>query len=193
MLGRKTELVLGAVLLVLSLIVVLAWIPLDSETGMIETFRRQTTMGDAFLPTVAAVLMAFCAGVHLFINFRRPDNLGTEYPAFDGKGLAFLLQLTGITALSVALFYWAGPIAINLFAQGEGGEAVTYRQMRSTYPYKLIGFVTGGFTLVFFTTALIEGRFRAIRILSSLLFVAVLIGIFDLPLKNVLLPPNGDW
>jgi hypothetical protein len=65
--------------------------------------------------------------------------------------------------------------------------------MRSTYPYKLVGFVTGGFTLVFFTTALIEGRFRAIRILSSLLFVAVLIGIFDLPLKNVLLPPNGDW
>jgi hypothetical protein len=122
MLSRKTELVLGAILLVLSLIVALAWIPLDSETGMIETFRRQTTMGDAFLPTVAAVLMAFCAGVHLFMNFRQPDNLGTKYPAIDGKGLAFLLQLTGITALSVALFYWGGANSGKPICAGRGGR-----------------------------------------------------------------------
>ena len=193
MLSRRTELILGLFFLGLSLFAVLVWIPLDSETGMIETFRRQTTMGDAFLPTVAGALMAICAVVHVLASYRRTDNFDTENPTIDGNDLAFLLQLFGITALSIALFYWAGPIAVSLFAQGDGGEVVTYRQMRSTYPYKLIGFVMGGFTLVFLTTALIEGRVRAIRIISSLLVVAILIAIFDLPLDNVLLPPNGDW
>lgn len=193
MLSRKTELVLGAIFLGLGLVVVFAWAPLDSETAMIETFRRQTTMGDAFLPTVAGALMVVCAVVHLIMNYRRADLFDTENPPIDGNDLAFLLQLSGITALSIALFYWAGPLAVALFAQGDGSETVTYRQMRSTYPYKLIGFVMGGFSLVFFTTALIEGRVKTIRIFSSLIVVAVLIAIFDLPLDNVLLPPNGDW
>ena len=75
MLSRKTELILGTIFLVLGLLAVFAWIPLDSETGMIETFRRQTTMGDAFLPTVAGALMAICAVLHLLMSYRRTDCL----------------------------------------------------------------------------------------------------------------------
>ena len=47
--------------------------------------------------------------------------------------------------------------------------------------------------MVFFITALIEGRARMARVVSSILFVVVLIAIFDMPLDTVLLPPNGDW
>ncbi|MDC0739551.1 hypothetical protein N6L24_14775 [Cognatishimia sp. SS12] len=193
MLGRRAELMLGAVFLLLGLFVIVVWVPQDSETWMIETFRRQTTMGDAFLPMIAGALVAICAAIHLFMTLRRNEEQETDGPVFDGAALAFLVQLSGLTALCLAVMYWAGPIAVQLFASGETGDAATYRQMRGTYPYKLLGFVLGGFSLVFLTTSLIEGRFKVSRVISSILAVIVLIVIFDLPFDNILLPPNGDW
>jgi len=65
--------------------------------------------------------------------------------------------------------------------------------MRATYPYKLIGFVLGGFALVFGLSALIEGQIRTSRAILALITVAILVAVFDLPLDSVLLPPNGDW
>jgi hypothetical protein len=65
--------------------------------------------------------------------------------------------------------------------------------MRSTFPWKYIGFVLGGFTLVFGLTSLIEGRLSWVRVISSLLAVLGLILIFDLPFDTILLPPNGDF
>lgn len=193
MLSRKAEMTIAAIFLIAALITVFIWVPFDSETAMIETFRRQTNMGDAFLPIVAGALICVCAAVQFLLSFRRTEDSDTEDPVIDGNALAFLFQLTGITVGSLLLMYWAGPLAVSLFVFQTGDEVLTYRQMRGTYPYKLLGFALGGFTLVFFTAALIEGKTKVARVVSSLLVVAALISVFDLPLDNVLLPPNGDW
>lgn len=193
MLSRSAEITIAAVFLVMALITVLIWVPFDSETAMIETHRRQTSMGDAFLPIVAGWLIVICATVQLLISMKLSNEADTEGPVIDGNAMAFLLQLSGITVASLLVMYWAGPLAVSLFVHSDGSEALTYRQMRSTYPFKLLGFVLGGFGLVFFTTSLIEGRFKVARVISSALVVAVLVAVFDLPLDNVLLPPNGDW
>ena len=102
------------------------------------------------------------------------------------------LAFFAIVATSFALMFWAGPAALALFGPA-GDEAVTYRRMRSTVPWKYIGFVLGGFVLVFGITSLIEGRMRLKRALSSILAVIVLILIFDVPFDTILLPPNGDF
>lgn len=189
MLGRTAEIVIAAMFLGFGLLAALVWIPLDSETAMIETHRRQTSMGDAFVPIVTAALIAVCAALHLLVNLRRTDTSDTERPVIDGQAMAFLVQLTAITAVCLAVIFWAGPLAVSLFAE----DGATYREMRGTYPYKLMGFALGGTALVLLTTTLIEGRFKPVRLISSFLVVVVLIIIFDLPFDTVLLPPNGDF
>ena len=74
MLGRTAEIVIVAMFLGFGLLAALVWIPLDSETAMIETHRRQTSMGDAFVPIVTAALIAVCAALHLLVNLRRTDT-----------------------------------------------------------------------------------------------------------------------
>ena len=193
MLGRQAEIAISLIFLILGLIAVFVWVPMDSETGMTDTFRRQTNIGDAFMPMISAGVMVICAFAQLVVNFRRKGADDTENRAIDGSAFAFLVQFAGITTLSLVLMYWAGPIAVQLFGPGEGADALTYRQLRSTYPFKLVGFALGGFSLIFFMTSLIEGSFKRTRVISSLIAVLVLIAVFDLPLDNVLLPPNGDW
>ena len=88
--------------------------------------------------------------------------------------------------------YWAGPVALALLGPS-GDEAVTYRQMRSTAPWKYVGLVLGGFILVFGITSMLEGAMRWKRALSAILAIIVLIVIFDVPFDTILLPPNGDF
>jgi hypothetical protein len=192
MLRRQTELAIASFFLIAGLLSVFIWIPNDSETWMIETFRRQTTMGDAFVPMICASLITICAAIHLVLTLHRKDLHDTEGPVFDGHTAAFMLQFLLILAVSIALMYWTGPLLVKLFAQADASD-ITYRQMRGTYPYKIAGFVLGGFTLVFAVTTLIEGRMKWLRILSSLIAVAVLLLIFDYPFDSIILPPNGDW
>jgi hypothetical protein len=126
----------------------------------------------------------------LVLSYFRKEDRDTAGFAFDGNSLAFLLQASGITTVSLAIMYWGGPLAVELF--GPGGD-VGYRQMRGSYPFKLVGFALGGFIMVYLITALVEGQFKRTRVISSLLAVAALIVLFDLPFDSVLLPPNGDW
>jgi hypothetical protein len=65
--------------------------------------------------------------------------------------------------------------------------------MRSTMPWKYIGFVLGGFIMVFGITSLIEGGVTLKRAISALLAIVALILIFDVPFDTILLPPNGDF
>lgn len=191
MFGRSVELWIGFGFLVLSLVAVFVWVPFDSETPPIYEFRRNTYIGDAMLPMVAASGIVLCAAVHCFLSFRRRDDKGGDGP-LDAMTFIFFAAVGGICVSSFALMYWAGPAAVALFGPS-GEEAVTYRQLRGTVPWKYIGFILGGFTLVFGITSLIEGRLSAKRALSSLLAVIVLILIFDVPFDTILLPPNGDF
>lgn len=191
MLGRSTEIWIAAIFLVLALLAVFLWVPFDTETEPIYSFRRQTYIGDSMLPMVAGVGIAICAAIHLLSSFRRkPDN---EFDApFDTLTGVFFTLFFAIVVVSLAVMYWAGPVALALFGPA-GDEPLTYRQMRSTLPWKYVGFVTGGFLLVFGVTSLIEGRMSLKRALTSLLAVIILILIFDVPFKTILLPPNGDF
>lgn len=190
MLGRKVEIWIALAFLVLGLIAAFLWVPLDSETLPIYEFRRQTYIGDSMLPMVAAMGIAICAAVHLLISWRRQRK--EAEPPFDALTAVFFALFFAIIALSFVLMFWGGPAALALFGPS-GEEPVTYRQMRSTLPWKYIGYVLGGFTLVFGVTSLIEGKLTLHRAISSILAVAFLILLFDVPFDTILLPPNGDF
>ena len=187
MLGRRTELWIAAVFLIAGLLAVLLWVPLDSETPPIYEFRRQVYIGDAMLPMVAAAGVVICAAVHLVLSWRRPG--GEEDAPLDLLTGSFFLMFFLILAVSLVLMYWSGPAALALF----GEEGVDYRQMRAAFPWKYLGFVLGGFVMVFGVISLITGRLRLKYAFIALLAVAGLILVFDVPFDTILLPPNGDF
>lgn len=191
MLSRRVEIWLALFFTVLSALTAFVWAPLDSETAAIYEFRRQVSIGDAMLPMVAGCGILLFSLVHLVLQLRRQPDEDVD-PPFDRLTLVFYVVFGGLVALSLILMFWAGPLALALFGRS-GDEAATYRQMRSTFPWKYIGFVLGGFTLVLGLTSLIEGRIRWVRVISSILAVLGLILIFDVPFDTILLPPNGDF
>ncbi|PVH27585.1 hypothetical protein DDE20_16745 [Pararhodobacter oceanensis] len=191
MLSRRIEIWLAIFFAVLAGLTAFVWAPLDSETAAIYEFRRQISIGDAMLPMVAGGGILLFSVAHLFLQLRRRRD-ADEDPLFDRTTLFFFVTFGGVLALSLILMFWAGPLALALFGPS-GDDAATYRQMRSSLPWKYIGFVLGGFTLVFGLTSLIEGRVRWLRAVSSILAVLGLILIFDVPFDTILLPPNGDF
>ncbi|MFD2741182.1 hypothetical protein ACFSUD_16510 [Sulfitobacter aestuarii] len=191
MLGRRYEISIALVCLALALFIAFVWVPLDSETPPVHTFRRQTYIGDALLPMASAIAIAICAFIHLLQSWLRKPAAASAAPLDVHTGVFFLL-FVAIMLVSSVLMYWAGPLALTLFGPS-GDEAVTYRQMRATPPWKYIGYSLGGFTMVFGVTSLIEGKITLNRAITSLFAVLVLIFIFDVPFDTILLPPNGDF
>ncbi|MDK3073908.1 hypothetical protein QO034_12370 [Sedimentitalea sp. JM2-8] len=191
MLSRRNEVWIALLCIVAALVTAMVWVPLDSETPPIYTFRRQINIGDAMLPLVSATGIAICAVIHLLLTLRREPATERSAPLDIHTG-SFFLPFAAIMLVSCMLMYWAGPIALALFGP-TGEEAVTYRQMRAAFPWKYIGYGLGGFTMVFGVTSLIEGRISASRALTSMLAVLALILVFDVPFDTILLPPNGDY
>lgn len=191
MLNRSAEITIAMIILVFALFVALIWVPIDSETPAVYTFRRRTNIGDAFLPLVAAVGMAIFACIHVILSWRRARNDGSDAP-FDVLSLLYLLIFFGIVAVSLGLMFWSGPLLLSLF-YGSGEGVPTYREMRSSFPWKYLGFVLGGTVMVFGLITLVEGRMRWNRLWIAILTVLVLILIFDVPFDTILLPPNGDF
>lgn len=185
--GRRREMILGAAALVLGLFAALVWVPLDSETPPIYEFRRQTHIGDAMLPMVAALGLAICGALQLLVGAGRP----ADAPFTDFRSTRFLAAFLAIVAVSGALTVWAGPAALALFGP-DTDPPVSYRLMRGTAPWKYIGFALGGTVLVFGLTSLLEARLRASRLLIAVCAVALLIALLDGPFDTLLLPPNGD-
>ncbi|MBY6113483.1 hypothetical protein KUW09_03895 [Mameliella alba] len=190
--GRRTELILGAVFLVLGLLAALVWVPMDSETPVLYSHRRQTYIGDAMLPLLAALGIAICAAVQIVVTLLNAPDGSPRGAVFDRYSAGFLLSVFGVLALSAVVTFWAGPAALALFGP-EAEPPLTYRLMRSTAPWKYIGFTLGGTLLVFALISLLEGRMRGSRLVLAIVAVVMLIAIFDLPFDTLLLPPNGDF
>ena len=184
-----SDLVLAVVMAAIAVLALAVWIPADVETGMIEKFRRQTFLGDAFIPALAAGGVLVSSVILIIGHFFRPPADETEPGRLDSQALGFFAVLAGIVAVSLLLIFYAGPVAVALFAD----EGATYRVLRDTAPYKYVGFVLGGFTMIFGTISLIEGRILARRALVALAGIALLLLVFDVPFDNLLLPPNGDY
>jgi hypothetical protein len=171
-----------AVLAILGAILAIAiWIPSDSASGLIETVRRQTRVGDALGPTVAASFILF-GGLMLLL---RPV---VSEARLTGQNLTFLLLILAGFALCIALMRWVGPLAVQLFA----GPEATYRDLRDSAPWKYLGFLAGGWSMVFAMICRGEGRLSWRAALIAVLACLALIAVYDLPFDDLLLPPNGD-
>ncbi|MEM8624594.1 MAG: hypothetical protein AAGG47_13850 [Pseudomonadota bacterium] len=182
----------GAVVLVGALLALFVWFPNDIQTGFIFTNAiGRVEPGDAFFPVLLGIALAALGAVQIIVALTLL-RLADAPRQLTGANLRFLSELLGIVLAGLAVMYWLGPVvvtAMNGLGLLEGG----YRLYTDTAPYKYLGFVTGGLGT---TLALIwrtEGRLRRASVLSVVLVLLVSILIFDILLKNVLLPPNAEF
>ncbi|MDJ0825757.1 MAG: hypothetical protein QNJ16_09670 [Rhodobacter sp.] len=183
--SARTNLYLSLGSIGFALVLGLVWAPLDSGTGLIETVRRQVTIGDALAPTLAAGMIGL-GGVLVLAQRRAPDPGGLG-PA----NLGFLLRFLAVIAVAFALMRWTGPVAVTL-ANVAVADDLTYRALRDTAPWKYLGFFAGGSFLIATLISAVEGRPTLRAVLIAAATTLALIAVYDLPFDDLLLPPNGD-
>lgn len=182
----RSNLILGGACVLFALVTLLVWIPLDTDTGIIERVRRRYVIGDALAPTVAAAFILI-GGLLLIFNERR----ASDQPVLSRSHVNFLAQLISITVVSILVMRWSGPLVVellNLFR----AETLDYRLLRATDGWKHIGYILGGISLVAGVISLVQGRMTMRALVVGIIAVAAFIAIFDLPFEDLLLPPNGD-
>ncbi len=171
---------LGLITLGLALVILFVWIPLDVDSGLTETVRRRTVLGDALAPTMAAALLGL-AGLALFLKGGHSDSVH-----LDRTSLIWALSLIATLTAALALMRWTGPALAALLTDTE------YRLLRTTLPWTYLGFLTGGTLLIFTLTSLAEGRMRLGRLALAFAAALVMALLYDLPFDDLILPPNGD-
>lgn len=170
---------LGLCFLAFALILIFVWVPLDTDTGLVEKVRRRLTVGDALGPTVAGVVISL-GGI---LTLLRPSAASTQ-----GRGrdhLMWVASLLVLFALSLTIMRYAGPLAAL-------GTESGYRPLRNTLPWKYIGFVLGGTAMITGMIALVQRRFSFRALALGLVASLALALLYDLPFEDLLLPPNGD-
>ncbi len=178
----RVHLILGIAVSVAALAAIFVWIPMDTETGMIEKVRRQVTIGDALAPTVAASFVLL-GGLMLALFERK----AVDQPSLTQANLKFVLVILGITFVALTLMRWLGPLTFRV-AGVEGG----YRPFRASLPWKYIGYIVGGAVLITSTIAWVEARLSRRALLIGVIGATLLALVYDLPFDDLLLPPNGD-
>jgi hypothetical protein len=186
----------GVVIFLGSMLALFVWFPADIPTGFffINAIGREEP-GDAFFPIMLAVLLAILSliQVTLAIFGARPANEdGTPTPTLTVGNFKFLVLFIAISMIGYAIMYWLGPLTVSALNAG-GLLDADYRQLTDTAPYKYIGYVVGGFLMTITLIAWTEGRIRRQSVIAVLLTLIIAIVIFDVVLKNVLLPPNADY
>lgn len=170
--------VLGLIAIALGLFVALYWAGADSETGLIEKLRGRYSVGDALAPTVAGVFLAL-AGLWLAIT-------ADVKVTFTRANAGFIAAVIGLLFISLGLMRWGGPWIV---------EAITgadYRPQRDTAPWKYIGFLLGGTTMISALIYVVERQVRWSRLIIALGVTVFLAFFYDIPFEDLLLPPNGD-
>ena len=170
--------VLGLFCIACALILIFLWIPFDVETGYVEKQRRSLTLGDSLAPTVAGVVILLGG---LMLLFKADDNA----QRLTRDNVYWLGILLFIVLVSMLLMRYAGPLVAML-----SGEE--YRPLRDTLPWKYIGFLLGGSTLIFTLMTLVDRRFSWLRLLLAVLATLLIALFYDLPFDDLVLPPNGD-
>ena len=191
--NKKWTCGLAIFFIIASLITLFVWIPNDIETGVVEKFRRQITIGDAMAPTMVAWAILFVS-MALLINAILSSRAlrALENSAMDVQSFIFLFKLTFIIFIAFLLMLYSGPLLVE-FANLMNGENNSYRLLKGSLPYKYIGYILGGFIMIFGSIGLVENKFSANGAWLSVIAVAVLTFIYDVPFDNLLLPPNGDY
>lgn len=182
----RSNLILGLLVALFSLLVLFVWVPSDVQTGLIEKVRRQVTIGDALAPSVAAVFLLI-GGLVLAIA----ERLDPNQPKVDLRSIGFVACMVAVIVGGLIIMRFAGPALVALLNIG-GGEPLDYRLLRDEMPWKYIGFFIGGTIMISGCIALVEGRLRPKVVLLAAVIVVIMMAIYDLPFDDLLLPPNGD-
>lgn len=180
---RRQQLLLGVLVLALGALTIWA-VSVDVQTGIIETVRRRRIIGDALAPTVAAGVLLM-AGLLLLLE--RPS----EPIALSRESWRFLAMAGAILALSLVVMRWTGPALVEL-SRSFGADLPEYRQLRATRPWSWSGYVVGGAVLVGGLIALVRLRLDWRALALGLGVATALAAAYDLPFRNLILPPNGD-
>lgn len=185
----------GVVVFVGALLALFVWFPADIPTGFffVNAIGREEP-GDAFFPIILALLLLVLSVLHLVQSFYR-SRQGNNAPAtgeLTSDNFKFLFIFIALMTVSLAIMYWLGPLTVAVL-NSVGWLESSYRALTDTAPYKFIGYVVGGFVMTITLIAWTEGRIRWVAVVSVLITLTVAILIFDLLLKNVLLPPNADY
>ncbi|HIF59843.1 MAG TPA: hypothetical protein EYQ26_10215 [Rhodospirillales bacterium] len=122
--------------------------------------------------------------------FEPAENSSDVKEDLDKQSFVFLARLVIVVSIGLVLMVYLGPMVVDLI-NTLGGEIGSYRNLRATYPYKLIGYVFGGFVLIFGIISVVENRFSMNGALVSIIAVVVITMLYELPFDNLLLPPNG--
>jgi len=179
--------------IIASLISLFVWIPNDIETGVIERFRRQITIGDAMAPTMVAwgvLFVSIALLIDAILSSRAPR--ASENSVMDAQSFVFFFKLTFVIVIALLLMLYSGPLLVE-FLNLMNGESNNYRLFKGSMPYKYIGYILGGFVLIFSSIGLVENKFSTNGAWLSVIAVAVLTFLYDVPFDNLLLPPNGDY
>ena len=185
--------VLGGACGLFALTVLLLWIPSDVTSGVVEQVRRQVVIGDAMAPTVWSIgigvlglLLALASLLRLREGVRESPDGGPTW-----ANLRYLLLLVATIVGALLVMTHAGPLVVGI-AQSLGSDVDSYRSLRATRPWKYIGYLAGGFLLVFALMSYTSHRISPRLALIAAAAVLIMALAYDLPFKNLLLPPNGD-
>ncbi len=182
----RTNLWIGLIFVALSCVAAFVWIPLDTQTGLIEKVRGRQIIGDALAPTIAAGFLLL-GGLLLVLAERDSPN----QPTLTSQHLSFITRIFAIIIIGMLIMRYTGPAIseiINLFRD----EPIAYRMLRATPGWRHVGFVAGGIVIVAGLISTVEGRITRRAFLTALAAVIAIIAVFDLPFEDLLLPPNGD-
>ena len=185
---KNHDLLVGVLGIILSLICLFVWIPTDIDSGILDVWRRNVRIGDAMLPTfttIGLLLASITITIRGWLNrASRPAS-----PESIIGAMPYVVAVTLIMAISLVLMYYAGPLLVWLWFEGE----VTYRQMLGAAPWKYAGTMTGGTFLVFAYISLVSQQLRIRNLLIAVVSTAAIIALYDLPFDKLMLPPNGDY
>lgn len=185
---RRLSLGVAAAIAVFSAITLGLWIPGDIESGVLETHRRRTVIGDAFAPTMVAAGLCAAALLYVISEIVKPGNVRVT---LDRRSFRFVILISGVVCSGLLLMILVGPATVA-FINAVGGDIGSYRELRDTFPYKFIGYTLGGTIMVGGVIAVVEGRLSKGAVLSGLLATLALAIFHDVPFEDLLLPPNGD-
>ncbi len=182
----RSNLYIGLFFLIIALLAIFVWIPLDTETGLTEKARRRILIGDALAPTVACVFL-LVGGLILVLFERR----ASDQPVIARSQVLFIGRIMSVIVLGVFVMRFSGPILaelVNLFR----AEPIEYRLLRATPGWKHVGYVLGGMIVVAGMISIIERKITRRAVVTALFAVLIMLAVFDLPFEDLLLPPNGD-
>lgn len=167
----------------LALIFLFIWIPLDIDTGILDIWRRSVRIGDAMLPTFAAIGLVISSLAIIARSLRQDPQIGPRK-----MHLHFILCSVLVFILGIGAMFVLGPLATFVFTAGE----TPYRLLFDTAPWKYVGFTIGGTLIASGFTALAYRDFQWRFLIIAVTATLTIAFFYDLAFNNLLLPPNGD-